>query len=94
MQFLGQSTLENGRLAYLFKKTRASEERYPGDGWELVVQLSSELSDWLPLDGLTEDRVTKDIVPCYYAWDRSGWGTAWAFVSPDGKEGRFLCNCA
>jgi hypothetical protein len=69
------------------------EERYPGDGWELVVQLSSELSDWLPLEGLTEDGVTEDVVPCYYAWGRSGWGTAWAFVSPDGKEGRFLWDC-
>ncbi|MDX3224346.1 hypothetical protein [Streptomyces sp. ME19-01-6] len=69
------------------------EERYPGEGWELVVQLSSALSDTLPFEGLAEDGVTEDIVPCYYAWELSGWGTAWAFVSPDGKEGRFLWDC-
>ena len=70
------------------------EERYPGKDWALVVQLTSELADWLPTDGLAEDGVTEDIEPCYYAWDESGWGAAWAFVSPDGKEGRFRWDCA
>jgi hypothetical protein len=69
------------------------EERYPGEGWELVIQLTSELSDRLPLEGLTEDGVTEEIEPCYYAWERSGWGAGWVFVSPDGKEGRFLWDC-
>lgn len=70
------------------------EERYPGVGWKLVIQLTSELEDWLPLDGLTEEGiVTEDLVPCYQAWGQSGWGACWIFVSPDGKEGRFLWDC-
>ncbi|MER6951316.1 hypothetical protein ABT294_45600 [Nonomuraea sp. NPDC000554] len=69
------------------------DERYPGKGWTLVVQLTSELADWLPIDGLTEHGVSEEIVPCHYAWGRSGWGAGWAFVSPDGKEGRFLWDC-
>ncbi|MFG3439525.1 hypothetical protein ACGF0J_19975 [Nonomuraea sp. NPDC047897] len=69
------------------------EERCPEEGWTLVVQLTSELQDWLPPDGLTEHGVSQEIVPCYGAWDRSGWGAGWAFVSKDGKEGRFLWDC-
>ena len=69
------------------------DERYPEKGWTLVVQLTSELEDWLPVDGLTEHRVSEEVVPCYYTWSRSGWGAGWAFVSPNGKEGRFLWDC-
>ncbi|MFI6601391.1 hypothetical protein ACIBHX_34520 [Nonomuraea sp. NPDC050536] len=69
------------------------DERYPEKGWTLVVQLTSELEDWLPIDGLTEHGVSEEIAPCYYTWGRSGWGAGWAFVSPDGKEGRFLWDC-
>lgn len=69
------------------------EERCPGEGWALVVQLTTELEDWLPLDGLSEAGVTEEVEPCYYAWGRSGWGAGWVFVSPDGREGRFLWDC-
>ncbi|SEH01536.1 hypothetical protein SAMN05444920_120240 [Nonomuraea solani] len=69
------------------------EERYPGEGWNLLVQLTSELADWLPFEGLAEHGVSEEVEPCHYTWGRSGWGTAWAFVSPDGKEGRFLWDC-
>jgi hypothetical protein len=71
------------------------EERYPEGDWELLAQLSTELDDWLPYMTLAEEEAGEDWdeTPCYYVWGRSSWGTAWAFVSPDGKEGRFLWDC-
>jgi hypothetical protein len=49
------------------------EDEQPGEGWQLVVQLT---------DGL----------PFYVNFGDAGYG--YAFVSPDGKEGRFLWQCS
>lgn len=49
------------------------EDEQPGEGWQLVVQLT---------DGL----------PVYVNFGDAGFG--YAFVSPDGKEGRFLWQCS
>ncbi|GAB2599734.1 hypothetical protein GCM10027168_35990 [Streptomyces capparidis] len=48
------------------------EDEHPGEGWELVAQLTEEL-------------------PFFVNFGDAGAG--WAFVSPDGKEGRFLWQC-
>ncbi|WP_431902833.1 hypothetical protein [Nonomuraea sp. bgisy101] len=48
------------------------DDEHPGEGWELVVQLTEEL-------------------PFFVNFGDAGAG--WAFVSPDGKEGRFLWQC-
>jgi hypothetical protein len=50
------------------------EERSPGEGWALVVQLTTELIDWLPTDGLGEDGVTEDIEPCSSPGPEAGGG--------------------
>ncbi|KRV46585.1 hypothetical protein AQ490_11950 [Wenjunlia vitaminophila] len=48
-------------------------EEYPGDDWQLVVQLTDNL-------------------PFYVNFGDCGYG--YAFVSPDGRDGRFLWQCS